>query len=176
MNHPILAVAIGGSPSQGRLEVGPVIVSPAVIGALAVGLVLALAAPSTAADPAGEADTAAAHAPLTLVDGRLWTGPDEEGGEIAEVSAYCTACHGDDGGGESELADHPGWAPLRDHPVDVAYPAADPGYRSAAELAPALLLLDGRVTCVTCHAHDDPGHAPVLPTDGSQICRACHLM
>jgi hypothetical protein len=94
-----------------------------------------------------------------------------------DVTVYCTACHGNDTAGtETGDAGHAEESAARDHALDVLYPKADPDYRAASELDPGLLLLDDRLTCVTCHAHDDPEHAPVLPTGNSEICRACHLM
>ena len=145
--------------------------------ALALGLVLGPPAALRAADDVSAGHPAGEHVPLRLLDGWLRSTSAEEADEIVDITAYCNSCHGDSGkGAESETTGHAGDSAARDHPVDVAYPGADPNYRAPGELDPGLLLLEGRLSCVTCHAHDDPEHALVLPTGNSEICRACHLM
>ena len=147
------------------------------LGALALGLVLGPPAALRAADEVSADDPAGEHVPLRLLDGRLHSTSAEEADEIVDITAYCNSCHGDSSeDAESEATGHAGDSVARDHPVDVAYPGADPDYRAPGELDPGLLLLEGRLSCVTCHAHDDRDHVLVLPTRSSEICRACHLM
>ena len=116
------------------------------------------------------------HAPIRLVAGTLLAVSADGDEELSDPVAYCLACHGEEGtrSDGAELP-HPTGSAGPDHPVDVRYPESDPGYRPASELAPDLLLQDRRVTCLSCHAYDDPGHAPVLATGRSELCRACHL-
>ena len=146
---------------------------------LAVGLepAVVLGDAGKARDEMAEDTAAGTHEPLVLREGRLWRTPVTEGNAIAEVTAYCGTCHEDTADAmEGDVAGHPGDSAARNHPVDVAYPEDDPDYRAPADLEPALLLLDGRLSCVSCHAHDDPGHSLALPAEGSEICRACHLI
>jgi hypothetical protein len=148
-----------------------------VLGALV--LVAGLGPPAVVGGPGEAPDEvpAGTHEPLRLVDGRLLSGAGEGASAIADVTDYCLSCHDETAGADDDTATaHPADSEARDHPVDVAYPPADPDYRPPGELDPALVLLAGRITCVTCHAHDDPEHATALPTEGSEICRACHLM
>ncbi len=143
--------------------------------ALAVALVLG---PSALVGGSPESPTqgaAGSHTPLVLVDGRLQAA-NPEAERVPDVSAYCNSCHGAGAEAAESPAAHPQGSAAGDHPVDLVYPVADPDYRPAGELDEGLLLLEGRVTCVTCHAHDDPEHAPVLATESSEICRACHLI
>ncbi len=86
-----------------------------------------------------------------------------------------------------------------DHPVGMsygAYAAADPrSYRARAQLDPSVRLVDGKVTCVSCHrldteldalldsTHAAPGAARAgclasgeLAGERGGLCLACHLM
>lgn len=139
--------------------------------ALALGPSAATGGPTAGSEP----DASDSHTPLTVVEGRL-RAVSPEAQLIPEVTAYCNSCHGagPEGTGTSAAA-HPDGSAALDHPVDSVYPQADPSFRAPADLDAEILLLGGRVTCVSCHAHDDPRHGPVLPTDGSALCRACHL-
>jgi predicted CXXCH cytochrome family protein len=64
------------------------------------------------------------------------------------------------------------------HPVDVDYAAAQvrrSGLRPRGALPPALVLVDGKVACVTCHDPRSPEHGkPALPLRRSALCFACH--
>ena len=147
----------------------------ALLASLALGCVPGVLVNEPEAIEKPGAAAAGTHVPLTVRKGRLWTGVDAAQ-EISDVSAYCFSCHGGPGpSADASKATHGEGSPASSHPVDVAYPAKAAGYRARRELEPELLLLRGRVTCVTCHSPRDPEHAPVLATEGSRLCRACHL-
>ncbi len=86
------------------------------------------------------------------------------------------------------------------HPVGMAYDLSlskDPhGYRPRAALHPAIRLVDGQVTCISCHqikssaapapdlqAHLDQGQDPTCTATGKltvgqrdkELCLACHI-
>lgn len=128
-----------------------------------------------AADRAGEPGSFS-HPPMRLAAGALYV--DSTAGAEAPVDpvAYCLSCHEEEtAGADGTETGHPAPSAGLDHPVDVRYPESDREYRPPGELAPVILLLDRRVTCLSCHAYDDPGHAPVLAIERSELCLACHL-
>ena len=66
------------------------------------------------------------------------------------------------------------------HPVDVDYAAAaqrrPDSFTPVAALPREVLLLDGKITCVTCHHPDSPERFRVaLSMDRSALCFSCHL-
>lgn len=92
-------------------------------------------------------------------------------------SSECLGCH------DGTIADSVGFStPIRrteSHPVGVAYDDAQARGRARlrprADLAAALVLVDGKVECTTCHSgtSSEPARA-ALPRRRSALCLACH--
>jgi hypothetical protein len=59
--------------------------------------------------------------------------------------------------------------------VDVEYPVGGNGYLPIEELDEKIILVDGRLTCLTCHAAT-VDRSLVLPTKAGTLCIACHEM
>lgn len=128
--------------------------------------------PAEGADP-GSADV---HAVVVVKDGRFVARSGRKVAEIQDLTAYCLDCHGVTAAGgdmDAPRAEHDVTGLGRSHPVDTAYPDGTPGYRPLIEVSAALPLLDGRMTCLTCHA-GTPDRALAIPLEGSRICTACH--
>lgn len=103
-------------------------------------------------------------------------------GPLGEPLKTCaTDCHtgGNPDGGlnwenvwfENDLRKH--------HPISILYdPAADPNFRSAAEVeASGLRLVNGKVQCSTCHDPHTQQFRPFLrvPNASGSMCSLCHL-
>ena len=89
---------------------------------------------------------------------------DHQGNEVDIHDAKsCFSCHDD-------MKDH-------SHPVMIDYPPAGNGYASAADVAGSgLKLVDGKVTCITCHDLTNTETAHLAKTmNNSQLCLACHI-
>lgn len=93
----------------------------------------------------------------------------------------CLGCHDDQGGdlqvgvSMAGVVSHSGSSV--NHPIGVNYERASRGggYRPAARLPPEILLPDGNVGCVSCHAGYSTRHGKLLiPNDGSGLCLVCH--
>lgn len=126
----------------------------------------------------GIAPAESPHQEITIEKGRLVVDSGNEPEEIENLVEYCLACH--EGSGESPVTS--GSAPAarhelgsvdRNHPVDVQYPDGRTGYRPADALDTRLVLIEGRMTCLTCHA-STVDRALVLPRERSALCTACH--
>ena len=114
-----------------------------------------------------------AHQPLALRGDRVWLESDGETRQLDDVTAFCVECHGlADLGGKS----HTLGPEESSHPTGVVYPTDDSEYRAIDKLDPQILLTDGRLTCLSCHAYDAPDHRPVLAVPGGHLCQACHLL
>ncbi len=81
------------------------------------------------------------------------------------------------------FAQHPGTFETghgtSNHPVGVAYPQLDKGFRPSASVVAggAVTLPDQRVECVSCHdPHNQSGADPMLVRDNnrSALCLTCH--
>lgn len=93
---------------------------------------------------------------------------------LDRYSTECLACH--DGGIASAThftaaADR---RPMNSHPVGVPYP-------SRSQFAPIpsdsnIILIDGRVSCVTCHDMVADGYHLAIENDHSRLCFSCHLV
>lgn len=123
--------------------------------------------------------------------GERWSGsPHARGpevvhfGEMLQTESWapaCLACH--DGtiakGVNYQLFKSSSMGSLGSHPTEVPYPAEWSGHTDFApttEITQAgLRLLDGKVTCTTCHNLSLPVkyYLPVTMT-GSALCLACH--
>ncbi|MEK7207065.1 MAG: hypothetical protein AAB134_04195 [Pseudomonadota bacterium] len=82
------------------------------------------------------------------------------GNGLDKVAAGCVSCHNGSAAAHVNVRAAGTVAPMRgfqtgDHPVGMLYEESvrkDPqGYRPAAALHPNIRLVDGSVTCVTCH-------------------------
>jgi hypothetical protein len=90
-------------------------------------------------------------------------------------SAQCLACH------DGAAATGVGFAPRAsnlpglDHPVEVDYEAArlrSPRLRPRAALPREIVLVNGRITCTTCHDGAAQTRAHTVPQE--QLCTSCH--
>lgn len=104
---------------------------------------------------------------------------DQAGGDrlLDSASKECVSCHGEERFIEGSKAG-PAHTP---HIIGLDYRSAsgrDPTLTRAAALDTALRLIDGKVSCVTCHtAYSKSAHeGPMLTVDnrGSGLCRKCH--
>lgn len=93
----------------------------------------------------------------------------------------CLDCHADHAGdgraGAGRLVYASARAGPRNHPVGLRYERAVAygGYVDVAVLPREVRLVDGRLSCVSCHRDYSARHgATVLPTAGSELCFACH--
>jgi predicted CXXCH cytochrome family protein len=116
----------------------------------------------------------ATHQPLRVEKGNIQVDSKGDTAPLDNVSDYCLDCHTEASGSKPS---HPTGHADGSHPVDVIYPAKkNESFVPTAELDQRLLLLGGRVTCITCHDPQTTDHSLVIPTEGSQICIACHRL
>jgi predicted CXXCH cytochrome family protein len=104
---------------------------------------------------------------------------ESESRPLGSLSAYCLECHGPDlgamaPGSEAPTPTHAVSGSGRSHPVDVPYPISEIGLVPGGDLDQRLSLVDGQMTCITCHDSEAADRALVLPKEGSQLCLACH--
>lgn len=119
------------------------------------------------------------HPPVQIKKKGIRVGTGKDAVKIENVTAHCLECHGPDIGVAEAEAEAPTPTHLvgpagRSHPVDVAYPDSKNGLAPRAGLDERLLLIEGKVTCITCHDPEAANHSLVIPQDGSQLCLACH--
>jgi predicted CXXCH cytochrome family protein len=108
----------------------------------------------------------------------------EERGEVCELSRVdrartpslrCVACH--DGATAIGVTIGPAGGGHGDHPVEVDYgsiAAQRPGrYVPLARLPADVPLVDGKVTCTSCH-DGASRHAGRVALGGHRLCLACH--
>lgn len=151
------------------------------ISSLALLVLVALIAAVTPAILAAEEGEAFTHQALTVRRGKVFVGSGKEKERLESPSAYCLECHGQEAtAGTEATAVHPPpahaiGAAENSHPIDVLYPRADATYVRLEELDKRLHLIDGRVTCITCHRIDEPGHALTFAEQKGRLCMACHL-
>lgn len=122
------------------------------------------------------------HEVLRFENGRFQNVSDDGWADITDITAYCLECHGDGDAGDaaSEKSTVPNSSHElgglgRSHPVDVDYPSRDTGYHPIEELDEKIKLVDGRLTCLTCH-ESSVDRSLVLQTKGGLLCIACHEM
>ena len=128
--------------------------------------------PATA--PAAETDQDGFnHSVIQQVE-KTWVVETEDGAEpIEDLTAYCADCHGDMETTEKQIG-HPPGSGVHSHPVDQPYPSAGIGLVPLAELDLRLLLIDGKMTCITCHKHDVHNRQLVIPDAFGELCVSCH--
>jgi predicted CXXCH cytochrome family protein len=91
-------------------------------------------------------------------------------------SAHCVACHDGSTALGTPLKRHPDGG--AGHPVEVDYLRAfarRPGLHPPAALPADLPLVDGKVSCTTCHdARSSERGKPAVTTRYAALCLACH--
>ncbi len=114
--------------------------------------------------------------PRCLGDDDLW----DRSTPVEGSSALCLGCH-DGTVARAVSHDQIGPGGSDSHPIGVSYFAAQArrrtALRSLGEIAPQLILPDGRVECVTCH--DATSRRPSLlamTNQGSALCFGCHRL
>jgi len=121
------------------------------------------------------------HEPLRQVNGEFFFAVDGHLVEVPNVATFCRSCH-DGSAAPSRLGSR--YANREDrlqcdglpgrHPVEVPYPVDRREYQAVQALPPAMLLNEGRVTCVTCHRIDSETHELVVSNRRSALCLTCH--
>jgi len=103
-----------------------------------------------------------------------WVVESEDGAQrIQNLTAYCVACHGDlkeAAGGKIHGTD----SGVHSHPVDQSYPETGTDLVPLNELDRRLLLIDGKMTCITCHSHTAPDRQLVIADAYGKLCISCH--
>jgi len=100
--------------------------------------------------------------------------------ELDPISSECLSCH------DGSAGPHAGFCLLMQegkgcdgHIVSSSYAevtAGNPGYHSVAEVAETLSLLDGVITCATCHnIYSHTGPMLAVDNTGSALCQVCHI-
>ena len=104
------------------------------------------------------------------------------GGNIDNFSIQCMACHEDLGDAAYRQAagiDIGSEIAKTNHPIGRRYTEITRfgGYRSSTRLPEAILLPDGKLSCVSCHAgYSDSHGALVLENRADNLCYACHAL
>ncbi|BDG10279.1 hypothetical protein AMPC_33920 [Anaeromyxobacter paludicola] len=93
-------------------------------------------------------------------------------------SRSCLTCHDGSVEGKRIYRNAAGHRGENVHPIEVSYTdraAFSDRFEPPRRLHPALVLQDGKVTCVTCHdgMSEQPYHT-ALPMNGSRLCLSCH--
>ena len=90
-----------------------------------------------------------------------------------QISDECLSCHED-------LASPNGGSHSGSHVIGLVYAdhaARNEKLRPVFELPAELVLIEGVVTCASCHGTDPHDkQSLVINNRGSALCRACHLM
>ncbi len=130
----------------------------------------------------GAWDTPHAQYPDTVHGGPRLAGPAPAGldgtePEVDDFSKRCLACHG----GAELVPDFPGMPPQievgHSHPL-IDYGSARPTrggvYRAAAEIGPSARLVEGRVSCASCHRVYGSHRALTTTESRRALCLGCH--
>ncbi len=130
----------------------------------------------------GTWDTAHAQYADTVHGGPRLAGPEPAGldttaPELDPFSQRCMACHG----GAELVPDFPGTPPHvevgHSHPL-IHYGSARPTrggvYRAAEEIGPSARLVDGRVSCASCHRVYGSHRDRTTTESRRQLCLSCH--
>ena len=111
---------------------------------------------------------------------------DQQGGDIDSFSKDCVSCH--DGLRASDVSvnyrNNPDGSRTgrhfsgKDHPIGMeyaSYASFRRGYRPVAQLNPKMLLVNGKVGCLTCHNPLNPEKSHLVMSDRrSALCLTCH--
>ncbi len=137
--------------------------------ALILVSVLLLSTPAQSADDTDQFS----HSPIRPAD-KTWVEVTEDGAQpIQDLTAYCIDCHSDleeTAGGKIHGTD----SGVHSHPVDKPYPATGTDLVPLVDLDLRLLLIDGKMTCITCHKHDATDRRLVMPEALGELCISCH--
>lgn len=104
----------------------------------------------------------------------------EEASVLDAFSLQCLGCHGESGQlvtVRGDMVQHQGSDVA--HPIGGVYAeiAANGGYREVAVLPAAIILPDGKVSCISCHQGYATVHGDlVIDNAGSALCLTCHDM
>lgn len=121
------------------------------------------------------------HEPLTVVNGHVFVDVGDDIDEVADIAGYCLSCH--DGGigparqpaNAAAIGSQSGCSSLPGvHPVGIRYPTTRPGFADPVTLPSGMLMVDGRISCGSCHDLADENHDLVVSTSGSELCLSCH--
>ncbi len=150
-------------------------------GAILAAAALSLGASAAAAGGGGLWDS---HAPVRFPTEGAVTRQARASDGVCELqgadrattsSARCLGCHDGSVAAAIELDTRPGGIGAS-HPVEVDYAQAAARqprrYHPAATLPREVPLVNGKVTCTSCHdgASPDPKHVAI----GSRLCKSCH--
>jgi len=99
---------------------------------------------------------------------------------VDDITGYCLSCHDGTvatgirlGRRDRRLS---GVRLHSSHPVDVPYPRNRAGYRNPVQIDSKIPLAGGQVTCVSCHAGDDPSRDFLsVRLTRSRLCLECHI-
>ena len=159
MQHPPADLCLPEAKLMNLRHLLPLLLAPAVV------------MPATASDYA--------HPPIQIKKKEIKAGTGKDAVKIEDVTAHGLECHGSDIGAAETDAEAPTPAHSvgpsgRSHPVEVVYPESAEGLTPRGGLDGILLLIEGKVTCITCHDPGAPDHSLVISQSGSQLCLACH--
>lgn len=121
------------------------------------------------------------HETVREVNGRFFLQISDHLEEIDDITSYCLGCHDGKVGParqaqvvtETDVAGGCEGVPQY-HPVRVSYPEGDSDFNSTMMLATGMHIVEGRVTCVTCHDCEAPNHKLVVSNRHSALCLTCH--
>ena len=90
--------------------------------------------------------------------------------ELDQLSSECLSCHEDIA--EPKNRSHGGHITGRPYEDDTE---ASQKFRMVSVLPPELVLVEGKITCATCHGLDPhDGQILVIDNRGSALCNSCH--
>jgi len=90
--------------------------------------------------------------------------------ELDQLSSECLSCHEDID--EPKKRFHGGHITGRPYEDDIE---AGQKFRRVSFLPPELVLVEGKITCATCHGLDPhDGQILVIDNRGSALCNSCH--
>lgn len=113
---------------------------------------------------------------------------DQQGGPLDKISRMCLSCHDGSVGALGDVEVRSGswkhgvalsrYDPQGSHPIGVKYQRAFArrgGFRPPGSLDPAIKLVDGKVSCRSCHdLYSKEQALLVVSNAGSRLCLGCH--
>jgi predicted CXXCH cytochrome family protein len=121
------------------------------------------------------------HETVCEVNGRFFLEINDHLEEIDDITSYCLGCHDGKVGParQAQVVTDPVLAGgcegvPRYHPVGATYPDGDPEFASPTMLASGMHIVEGRVTCVTCHDCEAYDHELLVNNRYSALCLTCH--
>jgi len=109
----------------------------------------------------------------------------EDGRPIEDVTHYCLGCHDGTlgpaaavprpgGRGSSRSLAQVGMDLPRNHPVRATYPRGARGFYADGPAEPAIVLVNGEVTYIACHACNEIGRHRTVIGARDRFCLGCH--